>query len=160
MHACAPCAHTNAFSKTTSHAGHAVQSKQCSGRRPTLPCVSEVLASSRPRYFLAGSAHTRKSERMAASVTSLPQFVVRRCRRPAMGCRLKNGVPATVRRRRKPRADQKCEPITCRFHKRLASVLCRSSRYRLRATAVVLNGSHSSPPPAAGRRRPYGVVGR
>ena len=75
MHACVPCTHWNAFSKTTSHAGHAVQSKQCIGHRPTLPC--EVLASSRQRYFCAGSAHTSKCERMAAAVTSLPQFVVR-----------------------------------------------------------------------------------
>jgi hypothetical protein len=72
MHACAPCTHSNAFSKTTSHAGHAVQSKQCIGHRPTLSC--KVLASSWPLHFCAGSAHTHKDERMAASVTSLPQF--------------------------------------------------------------------------------------
>jgi hypothetical protein len=75
MHACAACTHSNAFSKTTSQAGHAVQSKHCIGHRPTLPCG--VLVSSRQRYFRAGSAHTSKGECMATSVTSLPQNVVR-----------------------------------------------------------------------------------
>jgi hypothetical protein len=74
MHACAPYTHSNAFSKTSLHAGHAVQSKKCIGHRPTCSC--EVLASSRPLHLRAASAHTRKGERMAASVTSLPQYVV------------------------------------------------------------------------------------
>ena len=76
MHAGAPCTHSNAFSKTTSpsHAGHALQSKQCIAHRPTCSC--EVLASSRPLHFRAGSAQTGKGERIGLSVTSLPQFVV------------------------------------------------------------------------------------
>jgi hypothetical protein len=75
MHAGAPCTHRNAFSNTTSQAGHAVQSKPCIGQRPTLPCG--VLVSSRQRYVRARSAHTSKGECMATAVTSLPQIVVR-----------------------------------------------------------------------------------
>ena len=69
----APCTHRNAFSNTTSQAGHAVQSKHCIGHGPTLPC--EVLVSCRQRDFCAGSAHTSKCEHMAASVTSLPALM-------------------------------------------------------------------------------------
>ena len=50
----APCTHRNAFSNTTSQAGHAVQSKHCIGHGPTLPW--DVLASCRQRDFRAGSA--------------------------------------------------------------------------------------------------------
>ena len=69
----APCTHRNAFSNTTSQAGHAVQSKHCIGHGPTLPC--EVLVSCRQGDFCAGSAHTSKCERMAASVISLPALI-------------------------------------------------------------------------------------
>ena len=69
----APCTHRNAFSNTTSQAGHAVQSKHCIGHGPTLPC--EVLVSCRQGDFCAGSAHTSKCEHMAASVTSLPALM-------------------------------------------------------------------------------------
>ena len=75
MHAGSPCTHSNAFSNTTSQAGPAVQSKHCTGQRPTLPCG--VLVSSRQRHVRARSAHTSKGECMATSVTSLPQIVVR-----------------------------------------------------------------------------------
>jgi hypothetical protein len=51
MHARAPCTHSNVFRKTTLHAGHAVQSKQCIGHGPTCSC--EVLASSRPLHLRA-----------------------------------------------------------------------------------------------------------
>ena len=76
IQACAPCTQSKAFSKTTSpsHAGHALQSKQCIAHRPTCSC--EVLASSRPLHFRAGSAQTGKGERIGLSVTSLPQIVV------------------------------------------------------------------------------------
>ena len=70
----APCTHRNAFSNTTSQAGHAVQSKHCIGHGPTLPC--EVLAACRQRDFCAGSAHTSKCEHMADSVTSLPALML------------------------------------------------------------------------------------
>ena len=73
QHACMRAMHSKATSP--SHAGYALQSKQCIAHRPT--CSFDVLASSRPLHFRAGSAHTSKGERMAASVTSLPQFVVR-----------------------------------------------------------------------------------
>ena len=62
----APCTHSNAFSKTTSQAGHAVQSKHCIGHGPTSPC--EVLASCRQRDFCAVSAHTSMCEHMALSL--------------------------------------------------------------------------------------------
>ena len=66
----APCTHSNAFSKPTSpsHAGHALQSKQCIAHRPTCSC--EVLASFRPLHFRAGSAQTGKGERIGLSVTT------------------------------------------------------------------------------------------
>ena len=35
---CAPCTHSNAFSKTTLRAGHALQSKQSRGHKPIYPC--------------------------------------------------------------------------------------------------------------------------
>ena len=69
----APCTHSNACSKTTSQAGHAVQSKQSIGHKPIHPC--RALVSSMQGYCRAGSAPTSTGECVTTSIPTLPQIL-------------------------------------------------------------------------------------